>query len=433
MRSQNLIGASRVFVCDEGFCVIKDGGVLYESIECDETSGHKKHSQEAKILAVGKYEDLVREYPSAEREFWHDSVLLPSLVNAHIHFEFSNNTTSFVYGDFGRWLDSVIAKRDDVLSDITKSVQEAIALQFANGVGLVGAISSYGYDMETLSGSGLRVVYFSEAMGSNPGAIDALFSDFKARLGQSIAHKSELFTPAVALHSPYSLHHIYAKYVLQEAKNLKTPISAHFLESTYEREWLMNGSGYFYDFFSRTFKVPNPKPFYSIEGFLEQFVDFDNVLLTHCLFAGKSEYKIMAQNAYNIVTCPRSNRLLNNTYLSFLHMQGRKDSDFVPNIALGTDGRSSNADVSLLEEMRSMLFACPQVELDSLAQQILKMATCNGAQALGVKSGILKDGYNADIAVFEIPHITHSCQEALQFILHAKEAKRLLINGKGII
>lgn len=435
MRNRHIIGASRVFVCDEEFCVLKNGGVLYEEssqeLTRDPTQEHKEvKTIEAKIIAVGEYEYLTQMYPQATREFWHDSVLLPSFVNAHIHFEFSNNTTSFVYGDFGRWLDSVIAKRDEVLGDITKSVQEAIAVQLRNGVGLVGAISSYGYDMAMLSESGLRVVYFSEAMGSNPSAIDMLFGDFKARLEQSMAHKSATFIPAVALHSPYSLHHIYAKYVLEEAKKLKTPISAHFLESKHEREWLMYGSGYFYDFFAHTFGVPNPKPFYSIESFLEQFGGLDHVLLTHCLFADTLAYEMMARNAHTIVTCPRSNRLLNNTYLALPKEEGRSP---MPHIALGTDGKSSNADVSILEEMRAMLFAYPSADLDMLAREILTMATYNGAQALGIQSGILKEGYNADMVVFEIPHITQSSQEALQCILHAKEAKRLIINGKGII
>ena len=435
--SQKIIGASRVFVCDEAFSVIKNGGVVYESMPKEQMTQRAGDSMDftesngSKILAVGEYENLVRAYPHANREFYDDGVLLPSLVNAHIHFEFSNNTTSFMYGDFGRWLDSVIAKRDDVLSNITKSVQEAIATQLANGVGLVGAISSYGYDLEALSNSGLRVVYFSEAMGSNPSVIDALFGNFKTRLEQSKAHKSAIFTPAVALHSPYSLHNIYAKYVLQEAKKLKTPVSAHFLESAHEREWLLSGSGYFYDFFAKTFAVPNPKPFYSIEGFLEQFIGLENVLLTHCLFASESELQTMFQNSHTIVTCPRSNRLLNNTYLPHLQMGGAKN--LMPNIALGTDGKSSNADVSLLEEMRAMLFAYPHTDLSTLAQQILQSATHNGARALGVKSGILQKDYNADMAVFKIPKITQSAQEALQFILHAKKATRLIINGKKLV
>ena len=430
VRSQKIIGASRVFICDEGFCILKDGGVLYESLDYAQSGD----LQSAKILAVGDYENLTRTYPNAQKEFWRNGVLLPTLVNAHIHFEFSNNATNFVYGDFGQWLDSVIAKRDDVLSDITKSVSQAIDSQLRSGVGLVGAISSYGYDMEALRKSALRVVYFCEAMGSNPSAIDTLFSNFKARLYQSMEYKNTRFIPAVALHSPYSLHHIYAKYVLQEAKKLQTPISAHFLESQHEQEWLCHGSGYFYNFFAHTFGVPNPKPFYTIQSFLEQFVGMEHVLLTHCLFADKNVLEIMRENAYNIVTCPRSNRLLNNTYLPLeINTKTMPQAHTLLNIALGTDGKSSNADVNILEEMRFMLFAYPHIELNVLATQILQMATRNGAKALGIQGGILEHGYNADMVVFEIPDIEHSCQEALQCILHAKEAKRMIINGREII
>ena len=47
-----------------------------------------------------------------------------------------------------------------------------------------------------------------------------LFADFKARLEESKKHTSDTFIPAIAIHSPYSVHPILVKHVLDIAKKL---------------------------------------------------------------------------------------------------------------------------------------------------------------------------------------------------------------------
>ncbi|RDU55030.1 metal-dependent hydrolase [Helicobacter sp. MIT 00-7814] len=421
-----LLGAPLAFVCDEDFSIRRDFGVFVEN---------------GKIVENGDFSALCEKYKNVEREFFEDCVMLPAFINAHIHFEFSSNATSFAYGDFGAWLDSVIAKRDGVLGE-ESAMQSAINEQLQSGVGIVGAISSYGYDLPILAQSPLRVVFFNEAMGSNPSAIDALYKNFKVRLQESKRAQNALFTPAVALHSPYSLHSVFAKHVLNEAMKLSAPLSAHFLESTHERQWLDSGSGYFYDFFHKGFGVPNPKPFFSTQGFLEQFREFEGrAVLTHCLEAGERELEFMQKYDLSIASCPRSNRLLCGKYLNLERAKSL-------NIALGSDGKSSNANLNMLEELRTALFAYPKSEINALAEELLLMLTKNGAKALGVESGSLESSKNADIALFKLKEVVQmgadsqktqtstqptqkvTTQEALQFILHAKSAHRIYINAK---
>lgn len=414
MQERVIVGGSLVFICDTQCSVQRDYAVLIEN---------------DRILEVAPFAQLQSAFPNISAHFHKDCVLLPALINAHIHFEFSNNVASFVYGDFGRWLDSVIAKRDDVLGDITQSIHQALAQQLKSGVGSVGAISSYGYDLEPLAHSPLRVVYFNEAMGSNPSALDSLFANLKARVEDCKAYQSRTFTPAIALHSPYSLHTIYAKHALELARQLKAPVSAHFLESTHEREWLDCKSGYFYDFFTKAFGVSNPTPFFSAQSFLAQFNEI-NALFTHCLFASRDELNQMAQNNHSVVICPRSNRLLCNTYFA-LHNAPKS-----LNIAIGTDGKSSNNSVDMLEELKSALFGYVGVDIQWLAQKLLLSATNGGGKALGIESGELKKDKNADIAVFAMPQVAQIddvSQAALHFILQAKEAKSLYIAGREVL
>lgn len=495
-----IIGASWVMLCDEAFGIIKNGGVVYENGE---------------IIEVGQYDALVRKYgladgannrfeaeSSAESKnadssdldssasesknsatFHHDSVLLPALINAHIHFEFGGNTTSFDYGSFEAWLSSVMQKREGVLALAQEMLARGIQEQLRAGVGSVGAISSYGGDMEALAASPLKVVYFSEAIGSNP----AMMSGFVERverarkLAKNTRFAKPRFFPAVAIHSPYSVHSEFAKHVLEYAReNLGAPgacgdsgsfgkgcvVSAHFLESSAEREWLESGKGWFYGFYTDILRVPNPAPMFSIDSFLGMFEGL-KCALVHGTHLNHAESTRLIDAGHSLITCPRSNRLLGGKMLDF----GALDSRILTRLGIGTDGASSNANTNLLDELRAGLFGMgddlamrggfgangandksdntardayaandcgandshagdhKKSGLQNLAQILLLAATKNGAHALGLNNGELKKGKDADIAVFHIQGIADSSQPEVHFILLAKQASTLLING----
>ena len=223
-----IIGASCIFLCDKEFVILKNAGLLFDS----------------KIRAIGDYETLRQTHLDAEAHFYEGGVILPTFANPHIHFEFSANETSFAYGGFDRWLDSVMAKRDDVLAHSTQAIKEGISEQIRSGVGMVGAISSYGDDLELLAQSQLKVVYFNEAIGSNPSAIDFLYSHILKRIDDSMQYKSPRFRPGLAIHSPYSVHYVLAKKLLKLARDSNLPTSVHFLESEFKARVAKKPIGY---------------------------------------------------------------------------------------------------------------------------------------------------------------------------------------------
>lgn len=415
---EKIIGASCVFVCDEGFAILKNGGVRFE---CNAMGGNNK------IVEVGDFEELKAQNPQLSCEFYKDCVLLPALSNAHIHFEFSNNKTTLQYGSFGKWLSSVISCRDGLFDEVERGIQEAIDLQIQSGVGSVGAISSYGYDMALLDRSPLRVSLFHEAIGSNPAIIDAMYSNLLARLEESRGYQSHRFTPALALHSPYSTHKILAQKVVALAKEQDLRVSCHFLESYEELEWLTHQRGWFAEFFARFFQVSNAKPSMGVEEFLE-ILEGVEPLFVHCLFASEKNLDRIAKNGGTIISAPRSNRLLNGKYLD---LQKLWEKGILPSFA--TDGLSSNYSLSLLDELRCAIFAYPELDLEFLAKELVMGVSAYPARALRNQNGVLEQGRLADFAVFEVEGIAECTQEALQFILHAKIAKALYINGIGVL
>ncbi|WP_334085386.1 metal-dependent hydrolase [Helicobacter typhlonius] len=420
-------GAREAFICDKHFSIMHNGAIAFEE-------------NVDKILAVGEYDTLCSQFPNAKTHFFFQGILLPALINAHIHFEFGAHLAQFCYGDFGTWLDSLMDSRDEVLN-IEDAYFESMLTQGINeqinaGVGSVGAISSYGNDMNALASSPLRVVYFNEAIGSNPSALDFLYANVGERLNNAKNLSSSTFIPALALHSPYSLHPIIAQKLIDIATKDKLPLCAHFLESTHEREWLTQNSGYFKTFFQRFFKIENPQSFYSPQSFLDMLSPLRDtpLSLTHCLYIKEEEAKMIESLQASIITCPRSNRLLNNAFFSHSLLHNKQ----IP-LALGTDGKSSNNNVNLLDELRTSLYAYPQEDILALAKSLLLSATLYGAKALGLNNGSLQEGKNVDFAIFEFdqplfyPNQSHPNQSPLHFILHATKPVHLYINAKAVL
>ena len=230
-----IIRADYVMRMNESFEIITDGAVVFD----------------AHIQAIGKAAAIRDAYPDVEFiDAGEKSVLLPGLVNPHVHLEFSANRTSLAYGDFIRWLRSVIVHRD-VLSEACKEIcmKKVLDTIVQSGTTTIGAVSSFGFDMKPCVHSPLNVVYFNEVLGSNPAMVDALYANFLGRLDESKQYARKSFIPAISVHSPYSTHPMLAKKALEIAREEGMVVSTHFMESPAERAWIDSGTGDFAAFF----------------------------------------------------------------------------------------------------------------------------------------------------------------------------------------
>ncbi len=371
-----------------------------------------------KIVALGSERELRDRFADATYiDAGENSVLMPGLINPHVHLEFSANKTTLKYGDFILWLKSVISHREELIKKcLDECIEDTLLNILKSGTTTIGAVSSYGADLRVCIQTPLNVIYFNEVLGSNPAMVDALYTDFKSRLDESQKYAKKNFIPAISIHSPYSTHPILAKKVLGIAKEEKMAVSTHFMESLAEREWIARGEGDFYDFFEQF--LPGTKPVNEPIAYLELFKDI-YTLFTHATFANDKELELMQDIGY-ITHCPVSNRLLNNGIL---------DISKVEKLTIGTDGLSSNNSLNLWDEMRSALFMHSNIDLDKLSKKMLLSVTANGAKSLQRDSGILSKGFDADIITLKLPDKTLIDDLSLQTILHTKEVDRIYIAG----
>lgn len=377
---------------------------------------------EKNIVKIAPIDELTALFPDAQvTTLPQNSLITPGFINAHVHLEFSANKTELSYGDFISWLYSVIENRADLIGGCgNECIKKSIDDMLRSGITTIGAISSHGMDLEACASAKQKVVFFNELIGSQANMADALFADFNERLNASISIDRDGFTPAVAIHSPYSVHPVLLKKGLQIAKEQSLKVSAHFMESQAEREWLDSAEGGFKEFFNSLLNQTRPTT--DAVEFLENFNGIKTIF-THATKINDKELEIIKTNMHAIVHCPISNRLLGNGALDIDSLDNAK----VPWIC-ATDGLSSNYKLDLLEEIKCALFMHHNRPLLPLAKKLLRSITKDAADALGVNSGEIKEGKNADMLVFDLEK-KPTPELPIHLILHRYNIAKIYING----
>ncbi len=404
-----ILKASWLISCDTKVGIIKNAALVYSD----------------KIIDLGDADFILNKYSNCEiKDLGENSVLMPGLINSHVHLEFSANTTSLAYGNFMTWLNSVMTNREALIEKANSAfISKKLDLMLKTGTTTIGAISSYSYDLDACVKSAINTVFFAEAIGSKMDMVDTLFSDFKARLSEIKTHSSSNFFPGVAIHSPYSVHPFLVREALNLARAENLAVSTHFMESPEEKLWLNKNEGGFLDFF-RNFLQQEKAVTKPLE-FLNNFKNIKKLSFTHCVEANEEELLRIKELGGVINHCVTSNRLLNNTKLNL----SKLDLDY----SIGTDGLSSNNSLSMFDELRNALMIHENKELNTFASALLLSATKHGADALGLNKGILKKDFDADIISLVLPDVIEDEKSlCTHVILHTKRVKNVIIGGLNV-
>ena len=389
----------------------------------DRISTNLSIAYEKSIVKIAPIEELRALYPKAKvTTLRENSLLMPGLINAHVHIEFSGNKTSLSYGDFMSWLYSVIENREELINGCDKEcMAKAIDSMLENGITTFGAISSHAMDLEACANAKQNVVFFNELIGSQAVMADTLFKDFISRLDASKSVKREGFTPAVAIHSPYSVHPVLIRKAVEIVKSEKLPLTAHFMESQAERDWLDKSDGDFKKFFKDLLKQEANVS--DSHEFLANFYEVPT-LMTHGVQANEAELNTIAKAKHTIIHCPISNRLLGNPTLNIKALNEKNIRWIV-----ATDGLSSNYKLDLFEEMKISLFSHPSAPLLGFAKKLIDGVTIHAAEALGINAGEIAEGKSADMIVLDLDNAP-SEELAVHLILHRYNISKVYINGK---
>jgi len=110
------------------------------------------------------------------------------------------------------------------------------------------------------------------------------------------------------------------------------------------------------------------------------------------------------------------------------------------NISLGTDGAASNNGLDMFDTMRLTALLHKVSEMSPTAAKagdIIKMATVNGALALGLNTGEIRPGKDADLLILDVnkPHWMPNWDPMSNLVYSAKstDVETVIANGKVVM
>ena len=329
----------------------------------------------------------------------YEGVLIPGFVNAHCHLELShmkglvNTGTGLI-----PFITDVVTRRNLPAEAIAEAIERAEAEMLAAGIVALGDISNTPDTFEVKSRGRMRYYTFVELFDflQDAGA-ENTFADGQAVYDQLqlVPGSARSFVP----HAPYSVSSSLFAKINSANPSSSASVSIHNQETPPEDELFRKGSGAFYSFFGKfgiSLEHFRPTGQASIQYALQHMEPGLRTLFVHNTLSSAGD--IRAAQAWSPhcywVSCPNANLYIENRlpdYRHFLETGAR--------VALGTDSLTSNWQLSILEEMKTIARYQSYVPFDTL----LRWATLNGAEALGFEDtlGSLEVGKTPGVLLLE--------------------------------
>jgi len=322
--------------------------------------------------------------PAAQFEY-HKGILIPGFINTHCHLELSHLKGKAPTGTgLLPFLNQVVKFRDIDPSIIDQAIHDADAFMWEQGIQAVGDICNKPDTFQIKEKSNMQYYNFVEMF------------DFlqDIRSGEMIKGFLEAYHEASGLkaavpHAPYTVSPALFRQI-NALNTMPVTVSIHNQETQAEEDLMLEGKGDFYTFYKdfgidiSDFKAIGKSSIH----YAMQFMDpGQRTLFVHNTLT--SPMDIAAAMAWNAqcywATCPNANLYIENRlpqYQYFLDAGAR--------MTIGTDSLTSNWQLSILEEMKTISRYQSYVPFETL----LQWATLNGALALGMEErlGSLETG-----------------------------------------
>ncbi len=352
-----------------------------------------------------------------------DAAIVPGLVNAHTHLEFSGLERPLGDRDdsFADWIRAVVACRNSMLNakpDAAPLSRRDVLLRGidelgATGTSVAGEIATSPVtvaDYQTASPtapdqppSNVAISPFFEILGDGPEDNDrwadavrfvAEWNRGTGESGRNIAKTRAGLSP----HAPYSVRPRLFAAAIQHAVQHELPLAMHLAETREERELLERGTGPLVELL-RDLGTWDPATArqMSIEHCIAGIAQAPRALLVHGNYLTSGEMDQVARHPnLSVVYCPRTHGYFRHDPYPLASLRRRN-----VRVCVGTDSRASNPDLSLWKELQFVAARFPELD----ANEILAMGTCLAAEAIGVADelGSLQTGRAARLNVVRWP------------------------------
>jgi len=380
---------------------------------------------EDSIARVGSAEELLAEFPDARRIDARGGLVLPGLINAHTHVPmvlFRGFADDLELMD---WLQNHIfpAEAELVDEEFVRWGTRLACLEMLRGGTTTFADMYYYEDVvaEEADRCGMRAVV-GETLLDFPAPDNKTWGEGVAYMRNFAARWRDhpRITPAVAPHASYTVSAEHLIEAHQLAEELDLPLLIHLAEDRAEVDQIVEQTG----------STP-------VEYLFDLEILSPRMLAAHVVWPTEAEIGLLASNGVGVAHCPQSN------------MKVAAGVAPVPamiaagvDVGIGTDGAASNNDLNLWEEIDTAAKLHKVTAMDPTilnARQALRMATIDGARALGLESviGSLVVGKRADLIIVgtdsfhQQPH--YSPYSLLTYSTKSADVATVIVDGRVVV
>jgi aminodeoxyfutalosine deaminase len=315
--------------------------------------------------------------------------LLPGIVNAHTHLEFSLLSEPLGKPDMplASWLSEVVAARAATRQQLSETElarhrAAAIAAGWAEsraaGVAAVGEISQMAVPIEEYADDArpMAAGLFGEVIGLAQERIDELTSRARQYIQQDLGPFQHLKL-GISPHAPYTIHPQLLTKLCQLSSESRMAVAMHLAESREELTLLASQQGPLVEFLTglQAWR-PDGLAWKSRPlDYLKTLATAHRALVIHGNYLAADEIAFLGahQDCMSVVYCPRTHAYFGHEPYPLAQMLNAG-----VRVAVGTDSRASNPDLRLFEELRHIARHHPGIPPDA----ILRMGTLSGAVAL---------------------------------------------------
>lgn len=360
---------------------LEDGGVV---------------ARDGVIVAVGNYADLKRQFSSAISHDLGDVILMPGLINAHCHLDYTMMRNQLQPGSaFTSWVQELnkikfSLQEENVVAAMAQGWEEL----YSWGCTSVANIVSFPNLLSKLPSSPLRLWQLIEVMdirGPQQGEEGLQIAESFFKKNQEDNNGKIKF--GISPHAPQTTSQALFRGAAQLARQHHIPFCTHLAESEEEFEMFTQGGGMLFEFFKNFGRDMSDVGFQTpAQALLNNDLLPRGALLVHmnCLTGKDRELLASRADDFFIVHCPKTHRFFQRAPFGwkFFYDHGYR-------LALGTDSLASNDELNLFSEMQFFAATAPELA----PEEIVKMVTLNPAEALRMKGrlGELSVGAFADM------------------------------------
>jgi aminodeoxyfutalosine deaminase len=382
-----------------------------------------------RIVDVGPHDQVSARHPDAARIEW-DGVLTPGLVNAHTHLQYTDMAVvgRGAYDGFETWM-SAFMEQYVLAHDWAASAAEGARQALVTGTTAVAEIVTDPQAVTATHDAGLHGVTYWEVLGWTD---DAWAEGGRAAVEHQLRAIPEPPVAGISPHAIYSLDTGVLRELSALAAELGVRQHIHAAESAWEDAYVRSGTG---DLAER-WRANGRGGFallrdggvgHGVIAYLDSVGALaPSTHLAHVIYVDADDRRMLRERGVSVALCPRSNAVigLDQPPVAAYLTEGNP-------ISVGTDSLSSSPSLHLLHDVAALHRIAREqgYTASDLHARLFTAATAGGARALGLDTasgprvapsdplrsvetdhsahliaptGVLREGYRADLAVFPV-------------------------------